>query len=290
VSGYVEGLLVILAINVIAAYGAFLPLAAGQLNLGIAGFMAIGAYVAAYLSNEFAWPLALTILGGTTAAGLVGVLLGYPLLRTKGIYLVLATLAFGELVRSGLLNLEVVGAAAGYPVGRHAEFEIVCAVAIAATLIVVWLYHTRFGLGMMATREDEIAADQFGVDVRRVRAVAFALGAAMGGLAGALYAHHYSYIEAQKFNVVLSVYVAMYVLLGGVQTVIGPLFGALFFTMMPELFRIGDTWRFVIFAAAVILTMIWRPEGLIDRTLIDRLKAWRGSAATALGVAPSRPR
>jgi branched-chain amino acid transport system permease protein len=288
-SGYAEGLLVILAINVIAAYGAFLPLAAGQLNLGTAGFMAIGAYVAGYLSNELALPLALTILGGMLAAGGVGVLLGYPLLRTRGIYLVLATLAFGELVRSGLLNLEFVGAAAGYPVARHAGYAVVCSVAVAATLVVVWLYQTRLGLGMMAIREDEIAADQFGVDVRTLRATAFSLGAAMAGLAGALYAHHYSYIEAQKFNVVLSVYVAMYVLLGGVQTVFGPLLGALFFTMMPELFRIGNTWRFVIFALVVILTMIWRPEGLIDRALIERLRRWLRAALGAVGIAPSRP-
>ena len=289
-SGYLEGLLVILAINVIAAYGAFIPLAAGQLNLGIAGFMAIGAYVAAYLSNEMALPLALTVAGGTTAAGIVGITLGYPLLRTKGIYLVLATLAFGELVRSGLLNLEFVGAAAGYPVGRHAGVEIVCAVAVVATMFVVWLYHTRLGLAMMSIREDEIAADQFGVDVRSVRAIAFALGAAMAGLAGSLYAHHYTYIEAQKFNVVLSVYVAMYVLLGGVQTVIGPLLGALFFTMMPELFRIGNAWRFVIFAVVVILTMIWRPEGLVDRALVDRFKRWFSVAAGNFGIAREGPR
>jgi branched-chain amino acid transport system permease protein len=91
-------------------------------------------------------------------------------------------------------------------------------------------------------------------------------------MAGALYGHHFSYIEAQQYNVVNSVYVSMYVLLGGVQTVLGPLLGAVFFTLIPEVFRIGDTWRFVIFAVALILTMIWRPEGLVDRELIDRLR------------------
>jgi branched-chain amino acid transport system permease protein len=283
-SGYAEGLLVIIAINVVSAYAAFLPLAAGQLNLGVAGFMAIGAYVAAFLANEYALPLSVTIVSGAAAAAIAGVLVGYPLLRTKGIYLVLATLAFGELVRSGLLNLEAVGAAAGYPVAGHADVVLVCSVAVIAACFVFWLHHTRFGLAMMAIREDELAADQFGVRVRSVKATAFALGALLAGLAGALYAHHYSYIEAQKFNVVLSVYIAMYVLLGGVQTVFGPLLGALFFTLMPELFRIGETWRFVIFAVAVILTMVWRPEGLIDRALLDRLHSLLRNAGASLGI------
>jgi branched-chain amino acid transport system permease protein len=271
-SGYAEGLLVVLAINVVAAYAAFLPLAAGQLNLGVAGFMAIGAYGAAVLANTLGWPPAATIVCAGVVTGITGLLIGYPVLRARGIYLVLATLAFGELVRSSIISLEVVGAAAGYPVKGHAGWLAVSAVAGAVVVFCAWLYTTRLGLCMMAVRDDELAAEQFGVKVRNVKVLAFAIGAALAGIAGALYGHHFSYIEAQQFNVVNSVYIAMYVLLGGVQTVLGPLLGALFFTLVPELFRIGDTWRFVIFAAALILTMVWRPEGLVDRALLDRFR------------------
>jgi branched-chain amino acid transport system permease protein len=271
VSGYAEGLLVVLAINIIAAYAAFLPLAAGQLNLGVAGFMAIGAYGAAFLADKLGWPPLATIAVAAASTGLAGFAIGYPILRAKGIYLVLATLAFGELVRSGLLNMQVVGGAAGYPVKGHASWWFVAAVAAAVTVFCAWLHHTRLGLCMMSVRDDEVAAEQFGVKVRTVKTQAFALGAALAGTAGALYGHHFSYIEAQHFNVVMSVYIAMYVLLGGVQTVIGPLLGAAFFTLIPEVFRIGDTWRFVIFAGALILTMVWRPEGLVDRELLQRL-------------------
>ena len=274
-SGYAEGLLVVLAINVVAAYAAFLPLAAGQLNLGVAGFMAIGAYTAAVLSNTLGWPPAVTIACAAAATGVAGLLIGYPVLRARGIYLVLATLAFGELVRSSLLSMEVVGAAAGYPVKGYAGWAVVTAVAVGVVLFCAWLYHTRLGLCMMAVRDDELAAEQFGVKSRNVKVIAFALGAALAGIAGALYGHHFSYIEAQQFNVVNSVYIAMYVLLGGVQTLLGPLLGALFFTLVPELFRIGDSWRFVIFALALILTMVWRPEGLVDRELLERLKRKR---------------
>jgi branched-chain amino acid transport system permease protein len=271
-SGYAEGLLVVLAINVVAAYAAFLPLAAGQLNLGVAGFMAIGAYAAAVLANTLGWPPAATIACAGVASGIAGLLIGYPILRARGIYLVLATLAFGELVRSSLIGIDVVGGAAGYPVKGHAGWVAVTAVAAGVVLFCAWLYCTRLGLCMMAVRDDELAAEQFGVRIRSVKVLAFALGAVLAGIAGALYGHHFSYIEAQHFNVVNSVYVAMYVLLGGVQTVLGPLLGALFFTLVPELFRMGDTWRFVIFAAALILTMVWRPEGLVDRELLERLK------------------
>jgi branched-chain amino acid transport system permease protein len=284
VSGYAEGLLVILAVNVILAYAAFLPLTTGQLNLGVAGFMAIGAYVGAFLSNELRWPLLATLATGTLSAGAIGLLLGYPLLRMKGIYLVLATLAFGEFVRFGILNIDAVGAAAGYPVKQYADVFLVAGLALAVVLAMIWLYHTRLGLSMVAVRQDEIAAEQFGINVRNLKSIAFTLGAALAGLAGALHGHHYGYIEAQKFNVVASVYVAMYVLLGGVQTVIGPLVGALFFTLLPELFRIGETWRFVIFAVVLILTMVWRPEGLIDRELIDRIYRGARLARRQLGM------
>lgn len=274
-SGYAEGLLVVLSINTIAAYAAFLPLAAGQLNLGVAGFMAIGAYAAAFLSNTLGWPVAATVGCAALASGAAGLVVGYPVLRARGIYLVLATLAFGELVRSGLLNMDFVGGAAGYPVSGYAGYQAVAGSAVGVVAFVAWLYHTRLGLNMMAVRDDEVAAEQFGVKVRDVKAVAFALGALLAGIAGALYGHHFSYIEAQHFNVVHSVYIAMYVLLGGVQTVAGPLLGALFFTLVPELFRIGDTWRFVIFAVVLILTMVWRPEGLVDRDLLHRLRPRR---------------
>ncbi|MGD9921646.1 MAG: branched-chain amino acid ABC transporter permease [Pseudorhodoplanes sp.] len=271
-SGYAEGILVIMALNIITAYATYLPLSAGQLNLGVAGFMAIGAYSAAFLGNELAWPVAATVAAGAGVAGIVGAVIGYPVLRARGIYLVLATLAFGELVRTGILNLDVVGAAAGYPVKGYVSYWVICLAAVCVVVFVTWLTYTPFGLAMVAVRQDEIAAEQFGVTIRNTKTIAFALGAMLAGLAGALYAHHFSYIEAQRFSVVASVYVAMYVLLGGVQTVAGPLVGAVFFTLLPEVFRVGDTWRFVIFAVVLILTMLWRPEGLIDRDLVEAAK------------------
>ncbi len=108
--------LVLLAINVVYAYAAFLPIAAGQLNLGVAGFAAIGGYASAYLSTKLALSPLIAIPLGGAAAGLIGLAVAVPVLRTRGIYLALATFALGEIVRASILNLEVVGGAAGYPV------------------------------------------------------------------------------------------------------------------------------------------------------------------------------
>src|SRR5262249_20699469 len=128
-SGYFEGVLVLLAVNVVFAYGAFLPLAAGQLNLGLAGFGAIGAYAAAYASNSWELAPTLAILLGGLVAGVVAFVVAAPVLRTRGIYLALATFALGQIVQATILNLEIVGGAAGYPVAAFIRLPTIAAFA-----------------------------------------------------------------------------------------------------------------------------------------------------------------
>ena len=129
-SGYVEGIAVLLAINIVFAYAAFLPMAAGQLNLGVAGFAAIGGYMSAYLSNNTAVAAVVAIPLGGLAAGFVALAVAVPVLRTRGIYLALATFALGEIVRATILNLEVVGGAAGYPVVAFIRFPTIAVFAL----------------------------------------------------------------------------------------------------------------------------------------------------------------
>src|SRR5262245_19177786 len=115
-SGYLEGVTVLLAINIVYAYGAFLPMAVGQLNLGVAGFAAIGGDTSAFLTNNTTVSADIAIPLGGLVAGLVAIVVATPVLRTRGIYFALATFALGEIIRASILNLEVVGGAAGYPV------------------------------------------------------------------------------------------------------------------------------------------------------------------------------
>jgi branched-chain amino acid transport system permease protein len=270
-SGYVEGILVLLAINTVYAYAAFLPLAAGQLNLGVAGFAAIGGYVAAYVSNNSAIPPLAAIPLGALAAGAVALAVALPVLRTRGIYLALATFAVGEIVRAAILNLEVVGGAAGYPVSSFIGFGAIAAFAAGVVLFVALLFATRFGIAITAVHDDERVADLMGLNVRAFQVAAFTIGAMLAGIGGGLYAHHFNYIEAQYFGVSLSISIVLFVLFGGTQSVLGPLFGAAAFTLLPELLRGSAQWRYVLFAAIVIVVMAVRPQGIIDRGELRRL-------------------
>ncbi|MDF2234729.1 branched-chain amino acid ABC transporter permease [Albimonas sp. CAU 1670] len=292
-SGYWIGLITILAINVIFAYGIFLAVATGQLNLGGAGFQALGAYAAAYLAMELDQPLFVTISAGVIIAGIIGFLISFPILRLKGVYLVLGTFAFAEVVAGLILNSEMLGGATGLPVPTFIDWEVPAAAAVIVALLVFWLMSTRFGLVVRSVHDDEVVADLMGVNVRMVRVTAFALGAALAGLSGALYAHAYSFVEIQVFNASLSIYVLLYVLLGGAQTAWGPLVGAAFFTLLPEALRdslpaiketvfgvLGlegaatppdESWRYVILGVATVLMMIFRPEGLVTRTTLERI-------------------
>jgi branched-chain amino acid transport system permease protein len=264
-SGYFEGVLVLLAVNIVFAYGAFLPLAAGQLNLGLAGFAAIGAYAAAYASNNWAMAPPLAILWGGVIAGVVALAVAIPVLRTRGIYLALATFAVGQIVQATILNLEIVGGAAGYPVAAFIRLPTIAAFATAVVLIIAALFATRFGMAIRALHDDEIAADLMGLHVRAIQVAAFTIGSILVGIGGGLY--------AQNFNIALSITVVLYVLLGGTQSVLGPLVGAAIFALLPELLRGSQNWRYVVFAAALIVLMALRPQGLVTRVQLRRLFA-----------------
>jgi branched-chain amino acid transport system permease protein len=270
-SGYVEGILVLLAVNTVYAYGGFLPLAAGQLNLGLAGFAAIGAYAAAYASNTWALSPLLAIPLGGLVAGAVALIVAVPVLRTRGIYLALATFALGQVVQATILNLEIVGGAAGYPVAAFVRLPTIAAFALAIVALVALLFSTRFGIAVTAVHDDEAVADLMGLNVRAFQVAAFTLGSVIAGLGGGLYAHHFSFIEAQNFNITLSITIVLYVLLGGTQTVLGPLVGAAVFTLLPEFLRAGASWRYVAFAAALIVIMALRPHGLVTGAQVRRL-------------------
>jgi branched-chain amino acid transport system permease protein len=270
-SGYVEGILVLLAINTVLAYGAFLPIAAGQLNLGVAGFAAIGGYASAYLSNTLAISALAAIPLGGIAAGIVALAVAVPVLRTRGIYLALATFALGEIVRASILNLEVVGGAAGYPVAAFIRFPTIAFFALGVTAFVWLLFATRFGIAITAVHDDERVADLMGLNVRAFQVAAFVLGSILAGIGGGLYAHHFSYVEAQYFGISLSISIVLYVLFGGTQSVLGPLLGAAVYTLLPELLRGSAQWRYVLFAAVVIVVMVVRPQGLVTGAQVRRL-------------------
>ena len=277
-SGYLESQLIILCLSTIYAYGIFLPAASGQLNLGAAGFITLGAYASAWFNSNTGaeLPIWLSIILAMLFTGMIGFAISVPILRTRGVYMVLATFAFAEVVSGIAINLEFVGGAAGFPVDGHVDISIVLPITIAVILFSFYVMSTRFGLTLRSIHDDDSVATLFGVNVRIAKVAAFTIGAMLMGLGGSLYGHHYNYIEAQTFNVLLSIYILLYVLMGGTQTAWGPLIGAAFFTIVPETLRqlaetLGLTWlaegRFILFGIFIVLLMVFRPEGVMTRTL-----------------------
>ena len=213
----------------------------------------------------------------------LALVIAVPVLRTRGIYLALATFAFGQVLQSLFLNLEVVGGAAGYPVFAYIGIGGIAAFAFAVFLVTAFLERTRFGLNMVAVHDDEAVSDLFGINVRRYQALAFAIGAAFAGLGGGLYGHHFSYIEPQNYSILFSISVVLFVLLGGTQTVFGPLLGAFFFTLLPEVLRGSEEWRYAIFAVLIIATMILRPQGLVTAGELRAVRRLFGGGGALAG-------
>ena len=280
-SGYLSGTLAILCINLIFAYAIFVTAAAGQINLGGAGFQAIGAYATAWLASQPDIPMRIIIPAATLITALVGFLISFPVLRTRGVYMVLATFAFGEVVAGFLLRSSIFGGAMGMVVPEHIELWVLIASAAAVTLATFYLMATRLGLAMRSINDDEEAADRPGRERPRRAGRSLHHRRRVRGFSGALYALNFGFVEAQYFNSLLSIYVLLFVLIGGTQTAWGPLAGSLFFTLLPELFRIGGSWRYVVFGVLIVLMMVVRPEGIVTRDLVRRLSpfGWRSRRA-----------
>lgn len=266
-----SGVLAILGINIIFAYSIYITAATGQLNLGGAGFQAIGAYASAILSNEVGLSIGLTLIFASIFGGLISFLIAFPILRTKGVYMVLATFAIAEIVAGIILNSDYLGGPTGIVVNEYIETELILIVAVIIVLFGFYLMSTRIGLAMRAVHDDDAVADLMGVNTRAIQIGAFALGGAIAGLSGGLYALYFGFVEAQYFNANISIFVLLFVLIGGTQTAWGPLIGASFFTLVPEALRIGDDWRFFIFGVIIVAMMIVRPEGIVTRDALDRV-------------------
>jgi branched-chain amino acid transport system permease protein len=275
-SGYLSQVSANLLISVIIAYAAYVPLATGQLNLGVAGFMCVGAYASAVAGTMMELPLFLCVIVGVLCAVVAGLLVAVPVARMDGIYFSLATFAFAEVVTAILVNIKAVGAASGYVVVGYIGLNAIALTALLVIAGVTYMMSTRIGLVFTAVRNDERAAAIFGVGVSGAKVLSFVIGAALAGLAGSLYAHHYSYVEAQNFNFMLSATAVLFALLGGIQTSWGPLLGASAITLLPELLRTSGEWRYIGFGAIMIVLMVLRPDGVLTRATMRRLASgWR---------------
>jgi branched-chain amino acid transport system permease protein len=238
--------------------------------------MAIGAYVASWLTATLAWPWPAAFAVGAVAAGIVGALVGLPALRVRGIYLVLMTMAFGEIVRVFFLNFTPTGAAQGF---RGMPFvtslPVVTVLAAAVAALAARTASSRMGRAFAAINRDELAAEVVGIDVTRAKLASFTVGAVVAGLAGALWAHYVQFIEPEEFGFARSVMPFTFVVVGGIETFWGALVGAAVLTLLPEWLRFLKEWRLALYGLAMLAVMIVRPQGLIDHRLLVAMRRWR---------------
>jgi branched-chain amino acid transport system permease protein len=207
------------------------------------------------------------------AAGLVGALVGLPALRVRGIYLVLLTMAFGEIVRVFFLNFGPTGAAQGF---RGMPFvtslPLVAVLAVLVAILAARTGASRMGRAFAAINRDELAAEVMGIDVTRAKLASFTVGAVVAGLAGALWAHYVQFIEPEEFGFARSVMPFTFVVVGGLQTFWGSLVGAAVLTLLPEWLRFLKEWRLALYGVAMLAVMIVRPQGLVDHRLVEAVR------------------
>ena len=263
---YTESVLIFLGINTVLALSLALPVSAGLLSLGQGGFMAIGAYASAILTTWYGLPFAAAVAVAALLAGLAGVGVGFPALRIRGVYLLILTMGFGEIVRIFFLNFEPTGAASG--LGGITQSTTLAGVALTVLVLLaffVQLRGSRIGRAIEAVREDELAAEVMGISLVRVKLAAFGIGAAVAGVGGALYAHYALFIDSAQFGFHRSAEIFIIVLFGGMGSFWGAVAGAAAVTLLPEVLRPIQEWRMTFFGTLLVAMMIWRPWGLIGR-------------------------
>lgn len=248
----------------------------GQFSLGHAGFMSVGAYVAAMVTMAFqkssgAESLPYVFLPALVAGGLVaalaGLAVGVPSLRLKGDYLAIVTLGFGEIIRVIFQNFDHVGGASGLSgIPKLSGLAWTFGLAAVTVYVIGCLVKSTYGRGFIAVHDDEVAASAMGLNPTRYKVTAFVIGAFFAGIAGGLYSHHKTFIGPQTFDFMKSFEVVVMVILGGMGRTAGVILAAVVLTLMPEFLRGMAEYRTIIYALLIIGLMITRPQGLFNFT------------------------
>lgn len=243
----------------------------GQLSLGHAGFMAVGAYTAVIMTTKLDFPFLAALVGAILAAGLAGFVIGVPTLRLKGDYLAIATLALGEIIRVVLQNIEYVNGPAGISgIPKLTTWAWLFGGVVLTLLVVVNLVNSSYGRAIISVREDEIAAELMGINTTKYKVLAFVIGAGFAGLAGALYGHYFYIIKPETFNFLKSFDILVMVVLGGLGSTTGAVIAAIFITILTAALQPFPEIRMIIYALILIVVMIYRPQGLMGNKEFSR--------------------
>lgn len=242
----------------------------GQFSIGHAGFMAVGAYTSAIITVKLGLPYELGLVVATICAGALGCLIGLPTLRLDGDYLAIATLGLGEIIRICILNIEYVGGASGLMgIPRMTNFAYTFWIMILVIFFIKNFKNSAAGRCCLAIRENEIAADTMGINTTKYKVMAFTIGAAFAGTAGALFSHYFFLAHPASFTFMRSFDILTMVVLGGLGSMSGAITGAILLTGISAVLSDFPEWRMVIYAVTLIILMLYRPQGLFGNKEIS---------------------
>ncbi len=259
-----QNLIHALGINGLLALSMYVVLAVGQLSLGQAAFMGLGAYSSTLMTLQLHLPFLLVLPLSVVVPVLFALAIGVPTLRLAGVYLAIATIGLGEVLRAVYLNVDLFGGALGLSgIPERGETWMIYGL-LAIAVLALWLVgRSGIGRAMEAMREDETAAQVMGVPIRRYKMGALLASAALAGLAGCLSAHVSSFIGPNEYGFEPAVTILSYVLLGGLGTPLAPVLGAWVLTLLPELLRDVSDIRLVLNGVIIVLAVLFLPGGLL---------------------------
>lgn len=270
-------ILILSGINIIIVLGLNLITGVtGQLSLGHAAFVSIGAYSSSILMMSLGVPFGVALIAAFTIAGLVGGLFGIPILRLHGDYFAIATLGFCEVVRVIMMNMKATinGESQRLSLSlsnipQHISIPLVLILVVLAVLFMIRLEKSKFGLALRSIREDEIASQMMGINIARHKVLSFAIGSAFAGLGGALLASYITAISPNDFGFTRSIELLCMLVLGGMGSIVGVIAGTTILTAIPEVLRFASEYRMIMYGVVLIIMMVFRPKGLFGNIRVN---------------------
>lgn len=273
-----EPIVIFTLLNVALTVGLYISNLSGQLSLGTAAVAGIGGYISAVLTSRLGLPFPVGLAAATLGGLLVGGMLALLTYRMEMFVLKLVTLAFGEAVVVVAFNIDYLGGANSFT-GIPLHTTLIGAVLLAAGAILIarLIDFSPLGFAARAIRDDALAAAAMGISIRGVRVFTFAVSTGLIALTGAMQAHYLLVINPHDLTFFVSLGIVIFLLFGGVQSLWGAVTGAVILTVLPELLRFSNEYRFILFGALVVAIVMLRPEGLLTRRSLNPALGRRGS-------------
>ncbi len=261
-----------IGVNAMLALSIYLTLSCGLLSLANAAFMGIGAYAAALVTLQTGLSFPVALLAAGVLPALVALIIGIPTLRLSGVYLAMATLGFGEVIRVIILNLQITGGPMGINgIPQKTEFWHILLLLVVTLAILARLRRSKIGRAFAAIKADDVAARLMGIDVARTKLLAFVLGAVIAGVAGGLNAHYTYTIGPGNYAFENAVDILTMAVFGGTSNLIGPTIGATILTLLPEALRQLKDFRLAFNGLILIVVILYLPKGIWDPR---RIRSW----------------